>query len=298
MSNMLSFSTLAFACSLLLGVRTVRAQSNPDTPPPADAAQPTPSKPVKAAALAPPSRPSFVDVSTRWPDVVIEGINECKTSMDCPTLKDLKASHAGIYDWIKGWCLARGGTGSPNTDEAAICAGTAADSDVELGQLSIYQLAIVAALHNPPTCSGFSLTIPLYSIRYGANGTDVKGPVAAGLGGGYYWARACRDTFSAGLELFGYSEGLDPSGLFHIGVGTGVQIIAYKFFQFGIAAGYDLYRREPGLPTAGMADLASDASKTGLLTGSFHKSDWSALLTFSVTGTSTAPTPTITPPTN
>jgi hypothetical protein len=78
---------------------------------------------------------------------------------------------------------------------------------------------------------------------------------------------------------------LDPSGLFHVGIAAGVQVVAYKYFQFGLDVGYDIYRRQPGQPSATGDALVE---KTGLLAGAFHKSDWSALITFSVVGASSS----------
>ena len=284
--------TVRIAMPLFAALATFAAQSTATaqnvapaaTSPPAPLAAPSPPPPptpARALAVAV-GVPQFVDISPTWPSDVLDAISGCKTSMACPTVKELKANHADAYQWVKGWCNARTGILSPDADEKRVCAATGTDTDAALGVVSILTLAQVAATQNPPDCSGFNLTIPLYSIRYGSGDADVKGPIAAGLGGGYYWAppRLCRPSFSFGPEVFGYSEGLDPSGLFQVGLAAGAQIIAYKYFQFGLDLGYDLYRRQPGTDAMGAATV----EKTGLLSGTIHKSDFSALITFSVVG--------------
>ena len=45
-------------------------------------------------------------------------------------------------------------------------------------------------------------------------------------------------------EFFGFSEGLDPSKTFQLGVGAGLGLTAFGKFQFGISLGYDLIRSE------------------------------------------------------
>jgi hypothetical protein len=243
--------------------------------------------PAKVRAVVPPIVAPFVDISPLWPTRVVEGINECKASMTCPTLLALKATHSETFAWVAGWCKARGGPNISNPDEKSVCAALLANSDHDLDLVSILTLARLAAVETPRECSGFGLTVPLYSIRYARGGSEVKGPVAAGLGGGYYWVPQvlCRESFSAGPEIAGYSEGLDPSGLFHLGLALGAQIAAYKYFQFGVAVGYDLYRRQPD--SDAMTGTAA-VEKSGLFDGSFHKSDWSLLITFSVSGATTS----------
>jgi hypothetical protein len=203
--------------------------------------------------------------------------------MTCPTLFALKASHSQEFEWVLGWCKARAGDKSSNSDEREVCTAFLSNNDENLRTTSTLKLARVASDENPPECGGFGLTIPLYSIRYAHGQSDVKGPVAAGLGGGYYWVPPglCRESFSAGPEIFAYSEGLDPSGLFHIGLAAGAQIAAYRYFQFGVSLGYDLYRRQPSQDATTGASLVE---KSGLFDGSFHRSDFTVLLTFSVTG--------------
>jgi len=133
-------------------------------------------------------------------------------------------------------------------------------------------------------CSGWGVTVPLYSVRYN-DSHDVKGPIAAGLGGGYYAAVSCRKTATFGLEAFVYSEGLDPGKLFHLGVAAGPQLVVFDIFSIGIAFGYDVYRDVAGVPAADMT-AAVPRRRTGLLTASLDKENWSALITFSVTQSS------------
>ncbi len=94
--------------------------------------------------------------------------------------------------------------------------------------------------------------VPLYSIRYVGGETVPSGPVKADLGGGYYWGLHCKKPFSFGPEVFGYSKGLDPSGLMQVAVAGGLQVVAYTYFQFGLAVGYDVYRREAGASANGL----------------------------------------------
>lgn len=256
-----------------------------ETGPPETAVAPATAE-VAPAGVVPPNH-VVVDTSPRWPADVVDGINGCKSSMTCPTLLELKNNHDEVFMWIANWCRAEKGPKSSDANMNAVCKASVSGSDTQLGEVSILQVADLAANANPPQCSGFGLVLPLYSIRYGNGGSDVKGPVAAGLGGGYYWVPQglCRESFSTGPELFGYSEGLDPSGLFHVGIAAGVQVVAYKYFQFGLDVGYDIYRRQPG-QTSATGDALVE--KTGLLAGAFHKSDWSALITFSVVGASSS----------
>ena len=126
-----------------------------------------------------------------------------------------------------------------------------------------------------PSCGGFGITIPLFSVRYHENGDAyVNGPVKAGLGGGYFWGRCdSARTWTHGPEVFAYTEGLDPTGMFQIGLAAGYQVAAFGKFQFGLAAGYDLIRQQTGTGTNGL--LA--AKRMGQESLSF-------LITFSVSG--------------
>jgi hypothetical protein len=77
----------------------------------------------------------------------------------------------------------------------------------------------------------------------------ITGPVQSGLGGGYYSdLYGCKDKqhpmWMLSWEIFGFSEGLDPSKTFHVGFGAGFALTAFGKFQFGIDLGYDLVRLE------------------------------------------------------
>lgn len=254
------------------------------SPPPPVASQAHPRK--EFALGLPQPEGVFVDISPRWPADVLDAINGCKRAMTCPTLDVFKTNHDDAYKWVKGWCKARIGKKRPDDDETQVCQATDADTPAALSVMSILTLARMAATLNPPECSGFGLTVPLYSIRYSGGGSTVKGPVAAGLGGGYYWVPRdlCHESYSAGPEVFLYSEGLNPSGLFQVGIAAGIQLGAFKYFHFGLDLGYDLYRREP---VAGAMDPTT-ANTDGLFAGSFHKSNLSVLLTFAVFGNATS----------
>ncbi|HET9623431.1 MAG TPA: hypothetical protein VFP84_18790 [Kofleriaceae bacterium] len=78
----------------------------------------------------------------------------------------------------------------------------------------------------------------------------MTGPVESGIGGGYYQSLSpaakwsCNPDAIIDWEVFGFSEGLNPSTTFQLGVGAGLGITVWSKFQFGIALGYDLIRRE------------------------------------------------------
>ncbi|MEQ1736608.1 MAG: hypothetical protein ABL886_09440 [Rhodoglobus sp.] len=116
----------------------------------------------------------------------------------------------------------------------------------------------ILAVDGDIQCRGFSLLTPLFGVsgrRPSAidpnkrNRLRVTGPVESGVGGGYYRAfstETCskRDKWIAHWEVFAFSEGLNPATTFHVGLGGGVGITAVGRFQFGLALGYDLIRRE------------------------------------------------------
>jgi hypothetical protein len=106
------------------------------------------------------------------------------------------------------------------------------------------------------TCNDFDVLTPLYGLsnrnpdRGNPNHRDslrVTGPVASGIGAGYYHtltANTCKKDWSIDWEVFGFSEGLDPASTFQLGVGGGLALTVFGKFQFGIALGYDLIRVE------------------------------------------------------
>jgi hypothetical protein len=115
-------------------------------------------------------------------------------------------------------------------------------------------------------CHGFGLLTPLFGVssrgvdRTNQNRRDelrLTGPIESGIGGGYYRSfgfsadeaidshtRTCNENVLVNWEVFGFSEGLNPSSTFQVGVGGGLGMTAWGKFQFGIALGYDLIRRE------------------------------------------------------
>jgi hypothetical protein len=124
-----------------------------------------------------------------------------------------------------------------------------------------------------PGCHGYSLLTPLYGLSNRApnrrnpnqrNGLRVTGPVASGIGGGYYrsFDGQCDRSRALTYELFGFSEGLDTSNVFQLGIGAGISITAFGNFQFGLAIGYDLIRHEM-IDTGGV----SRSYNNGLLLG-------------------------------
>ena len=209
-------------------------------------------------------------------DDVRRAIDDCIATMKCgPSLKTFETAKPEHYQWIRNWCSARGleRRAARTEIEKEVCDAIGSN---QAEQVSIYALADLLQEVNPASCSAFGLTIPLFAIRYSGNGNSVVGPIEAGLGGGYYHALTCKRNFSFGAEFFGWSQGLDPSGTFQVGMAAGVQIVAYKYFQFGLAVGYDLYRKGPNIPT------------NGLLSGkNLGLPSLSTLLTFTISGSDT-----------
>jgi hypothetical protein len=205
-------------------------------------------------------------------DDVRKTIDDCKATLACgANLSEFEDKKKDQYLWIKTWCNSRKSVKNRSDDEKVVCDGTKDNGKPE--DVSIFTLANLADAIDPASCSGFGLSIPLFAIRY-AGGTSVVGPVKAGLGGGYYYGAYCQRDFSVGPEVFGWSQGLDPSGDFQIGVAGGVQFVAYKYFQFGAALGYDLYRQGTGISTDGLFS-GKNLGKPSLTT----------LLTFTITNT-------------
>lgn len=232
-------------------------------------------EPAKAElSRAVPVPPPVIASTTRSALEVATLISECAEDMSCPFLYEFKTKNDRAFAWLRAWCQARAGAEDRSPPETRVCgAATAvpAQVDARTREVTVFDLVEVAKVISPPTCSGFGLVVPLYSLRHVGGETVPSGPVKAGLGGGYYWGLTCRPSFSFGPEVFGYSEGLDPSGLMHVAVAAGLQLVAFKYFQFGLAVGYDVYRREAGSPS------------NGLLAGQgLGKASVSWLITFSV----------------
>lgn len=110
---------------------------------------------------------------------------------------------------------------------------------------------------DPKQCRGFGLLAPLFGVSNRGpdpgnpnhrNALRVTGPVASGIGGGYYRAvsdSTCeRGVWMLNWEFFGFSEGLDPSKTFQLGLGAGLGLTVFDRFQFGISLGFYLIRSE------------------------------------------------------
>jgi hypothetical protein len=106
-----------------------------------------------------------------------------------------------------------------------------------------------------PACHGYGLLTPLYGAssrgpdRINPNARDalrLTGPVASGIGGGYYRAidGRCNTTRVWTVDVFAFSEGFDTSSVFQVGVGSGIGVTVFGKFQFGIGLGFDLLRHE------------------------------------------------------
>jgi hypothetical protein len=132
-----------------------------------------------------------------------------------------------------------------------------------------------------PRCDGFGLILPLVSARYLHGGRyDMKGPVEAGIGGGYYWDVTCSEKATFGFQAFLFSEGVDPSNKFHMAAGFGASLSAYEYFHFGLGIGYDLFRYERPTPDA-------DFAASGLITKRpVAPGNLMTLFTFSIRSTS------------
>ncbi len=209
---------------------------------------------------------------------VSKAIDDCLGSITCARLSDFKRDYKQAYYWLRAWCdaqlVARKQPFQDAAPEGRVCIAIAAD-DASLEKAPTLDLEATRDLVAPGRCSTFGLTVPLYSIRYAEGGTVANGPIKAGLGGGYYWGEKplglCKPDFSMGPSVFAWSEGLDPSGVFQVGVAGGYQLTAFKFFSVGIALGYDLYRSSPGVSANGLfaGKLMGKQSITWLLTLSF-----------------------------
>jgi hypothetical protein len=214
----------------------------------------------------------------------------------CGTLEDLAAKDPSDVIVIKNWCKAH--TLLPKfkatEDDKAVCsavdamvvsqdaAGKPVLTKTEGGRTVSFIIAekvFDKQVVQSPDCSGWGLTVGVFSIRYDTAHV-IKGPIAAGLGGGYYKSLVCHHDWTFGFEGFGYSEGLDPGGLFHLGMGAGLDLVAFNKFSFGLAAAYDLYRHQA-------ADMATNTVEVtqGLFDGDIFnkKAAASLLVTFSVT---------------
>lgn len=134
---------------------------------------------------------------------------------------------------------------------------------------------VVQPISNPrDKCSGFGIRIPVVAVRFrnftkrepiavGSVGmtndrdvidaitpitetTDLRGPIASGVGAGYHFSAVCwPDYGSIGPNVSAFSQGFNPTtGEFQIGIATGFQVNIKNVFSFGFEIGYDLVRFE------------------------------------------------------
>lgn len=228
-----------------------------------------------------------------WNAQVVSAILDAEKNLTSLTLADFVKNHPTEGRWIELWCGAKTSADdsrlSTNTKE--VCESVKSGKE---DKIPIFELASAVREQNPPNCSGFGVTVPLFGIRLlKGGGTSLNGPVQAGLGGGYYWGNAwrgsCRESFSTGPEFFAYSEGLDPSGKFQIGIGAGWQFVAFQYFQFGFALGWDVYRREQATSVDASGATTTTTTSSGLLAlqNVGPRPSLTFLLTFAVTGGAT-----------
>ncbi len=242
---------------------------------------------VQGAERAVPPAPYVVSPNRA---AVAAAIDACAASVTCAFLSDFKAQSEQAYRWVQAWCRwreARGQAPGAGTASATLCEAVApaesakVDRDALLASTPALVLEAVRDDIAPPRCDAFGLTVPLYSLRRQHGEVVASGPVKAGLGGGYYFGQrflgVCRPDFTAGPEVFVWSEGLDPGDLFHTGLAAGYQLTAFKYFSVGIAVGYDLYRS------------TSAGDRNGILAGKgMGKQSVTWLLTLNFSSTSAA----------
>jgi hypothetical protein len=215
------------------------------------------------------------------PEKVLSAVKDCVEKKDkpCNSLADLATTNPDGYLAIQLWCGKNAANflySSYSGSVAKVCRA-ALKKPNDRANVTRFDLALFGEQVNEPAfeCGGFGLTLPLFSVRRSGGDYEVNGPVAAGIGGGYYYAMRCRETWTWGPEVFAFSEGLDPSKTFQVGVAAGLSVTAFKYFNFGLAVGYDVFRRQ----------TLDDGSKrsTGLLTGKdLNKENLTWLITFGV----------------
>ena len=232
------------------------------------------------------------------PPVVVLAIDKCRTNDKCRSLNDFRDLHKDAFTELLTWCVENGPRGNVRFVPASfnvICT-TALFPNHKRSPQSVPKWELVRLLRDAHanevySCNGFGVTLPLYSLRRGREEDDdatqpgeykARGPIESGVGAGYYWALKCRPTWTWGFELFGLTEGLDPSGKFQIGIGGGPSITAFRYFRFGLGLEYDLFRQS--------ISSSEDKKKitSGLLIGRFpHRRNLTWLITFGLQSTDT-----------
>ena len=305
-TNLRILSSLFLACpTCMVWPAMVRAEGESDAPSQPTQATPSAQEPTQYKAINPvvPDPASFTPYG--WNAQVVSAILDAEKNLTSLTFADFVKNHPAEGRWIELWCTAKTSpkdSGLATNTKAVRDSGLATSTEAVCesvkysreANIPIFELANAVREQNPPNCSGFGVTVPLFGIRLlKGGGTGLNGPVQAGLGGGYYWGNAwrgsCRGSFSTGPEFFAYSEGLDPSGKFQIGIGVGWQFVAFQYFQFGFALGYDVYRREHSTSVDASGATTSTTTSSGLLAlqDVGPRPSLTFLLTFAVTGGAT-----------
>jgi hypothetical protein len=152
----------------------------------------------------------------RWNDRVLSAVLKAERTLEATTFGQFYANYGAEALWIVHWCHAKRNDLAEGSIERVVCdaADRAATNEndkwtgriedtKDLDTIGIFQLAEVARKLNPPNCAGFGLIVPLYSVRLSrGGGTEVRGPVDAGLGGGYYWGTSIALRPSARAQRF------------------------------------------------------------------------------------------------
>jgi len=201
------------------------------------------------SALAP---PPIVTTSYYWPKSLHAALEDCTKNATCDNYSDFESAHAAEAARLVTWCNVQKSDpayATTNTLQGGltrrVCDAVLSTEKSKKEALPISVIVDLQKFEEVPRyqCNGFGLTLPLFVLRYVGGVTTVTGPIAAGLGGGYYWAWTCDANWSVGGEGFVWSQGLDPSGNFQIGLAAGVSFQAFQYFVVGVDIGYDLFRQ-------------------------------------------------------
>lgn len=230
------------ALLLVFVVSCAGVHTPPSSPPaPLGAGEPSPSPPPTDSGRADPAKEDGLIARDRSLEnnTLVEPRRLLVQSPDAPAVTSSQGEHP--------------------EQRANTPAGTAGAGQVKAAGVEVEKSSNVNVDAERNQCHGFGLLTPLFGVssrgvdRTNPNRRDelrITGPVESGIGGGYYRAlgpdnsAACTHDVIIDGEVFGFSEGLNPSTTFQIGVGAGIGVTAWGKFQFGISLGYDLIRRE------------------------------------------------------